>query len=194
MNNIYLNIHQTISNINWQKEFPKLVAIANIYIEQGIKSKKRAILPDGLTAPDIVCEAIEKTLNGERTWDQDKYPDFLKFLAYSVIKSLVDSSLKKVKKQLNPISDLIQYDKDGYANGPEIINKQNIESTIIAKESENQLIQLISTDDPEASLILNLMLEGKSNLQIASDLGIDIQRVEAAKKRVKRRAEKILKK
>lgn len=73
----------------WEETIPKLIAYASK------KSRRlfwRSIygghLPEGKEVVDIVQQAIEKVLSGQRNWDPDANPDFFMYL-----KGIVDSDL-----------------------------------------------------------------------------------------------------
>lgn|GEM_PF-3153247 len=144
---------------------------------------------------DIIGCIIEKLINGTRKWDREKYPSFFNFF-YLLIRSEVRNLAKKQDNLLidnfvqeEDLEDIqvILFDDELASkfdnNGPEKFSYP-------AEETDKfELVDLcfdILKDEEEKTVFLEIM-EGKKNRQIAAEKGIDISKVEAVIKRIRRR-------
>lgn len=185
----------------WEEIIPRLLAHAS-------KKSKRLFwrgvyggpLPEGKDISDLVQQAIEKTLCGQREWDTDAYPDL-----FSYLKSVVDS-------ELNHLAD--RWDNKN-------IRRDTISVQVGDCGDEEQEVSLIenhrsSSPHPEEMYLLREeedrcekffwgfyeYLEGKPLLQkiveciwddvekradIASRLGVPVNEIDNAKKQLQRR-------
>lgn len=144
---------------------------------------------------DIVGCIIEKLINGNRKWDREKYPSLFNFF-YLLIRSEVRNLAKKQDNFL--ISNFIQEEDSGEM--PEILFDDELASKFddnkpekffySAEEADKfELVDLcfdILKDEEEKAVFLEVM-EGKKNRQIAEESGMDISKVEAIIKRIRRR-------
>lgn len=141
---------------------------------------------------DYVNEAFEKILSGQRVWDKNKYPDVTDLLSriiWSCIMNEISSKTKKVENDGGRISrfeSIYVTDENGESILREISdNNQDVEYEIHKKIMYEKIFEeLEKRGDDEAYLVLERILDGLSNKEIAEDLGIDINKVVNARKRI----------
>ncbi len=146
-------------------------------------------LKGGIEIEDIVQDAIIKVYSGERLWNRLKDPDLIKFLKYSVIKSLVsnyhESKIAKTQIAVSRI-DLNMNDSD--ESDPFF---ETVEGNVPLPDEELFAIEILSTirkkleDDIDAALIFEELIKGGTPQSISNDLGITITDVNNALKRIR---------
>lgn len=153
--------------------------------------------PDGNRAEDIAYKAIADVLGGTRAWDPLKHPDLIKYMEFSVCRSIISNLYAKANSRQTTSYSQSDYssgsadDDFDYYNGSHINFglhfEQEIDNDLFLSELSESL-----KDDPEAQDVLLLILEFNQNKEISLQLKITEPQVSNAKKRIKRAADKII--
>lgn len=145
----------------------------------------------GQRAEDVYQIVAEKILTGERKWYREKIPDFSHFFSLA-IKSYIRNEAKKKER----VKEVDIFDAEGNE-----INELELHAGKIENEPENfyknaeelaaALLKALE-DDPFAYFVFEERFMKKStNKTAAQNLGLRIEEVEAAYKRIMRRAKRL---
>jgi hypothetical protein len=167
------------------------------------RTSDREALPKGETIKSIVSLAMEKVLAGERRWNPEKQPDFMRFMR-DVIDSLINHLARSKDNALlttlpeesgqDEISWRAETDKS--RSGAEWLarNEATPEQALLNEESEeqkNKAIRILLDEcvgDQTLSKIVGAMLGGCDHCgEIAAAVGIEVREVYNAMKRLDRR-------
>lgn len=152
---------------------------------------------NGLTAQDVVQIVIEKIILGIRKWNKKLIPD-IRILLFLSIKSFIrNEKRRKNNIILMDINNLkSELNETSFAHYCNELNRQDFTDNIFSTNFENIISKLkfFLKDDIYASFVLDEILEGaKSNIEIADKLDISVRDVENAKKRIRNKANKLIK-
>jgi len=137
---------------------------------------------------DVVMELIEALYTGRRKWNREAMPDLEPWL-YSQLRSAVSNTLKREKKFQVP-NDCEDED-DSYADaGEEAFSDHDPVQDYVDEETLNRIRKKLKPD-PEAEAVFEELTKDSGNQEIADDLGLDIQEVVNAKRRIQKRVDKI---
>lgn len=149
-------------------------------------------LPRDWTPEDVVNEAIYLLLNGDRNWDQNRFPD-LTIALKGMIKSLFYHipRLKYNKMEVKPV------DEDGnsipimdLAEGPNETQTDEPHDSELMSQIENAI-----KDDDELMEVYFAILEGHIKPRaIAKKLGIEVKETNKRLKRLRRICQKNVRK
>ncbi|MGF7230304.1 hypothetical protein [Arachidicoccus sp.] len=189
---------ERFSMFDWGDVGKKLTAFVIQYMNYCTGRKfKDWNLPGGHKAEDIAYKAITDVLTGKRNWNPETDPDFLRYMQFSVCRSIISNLYSKADAVKTEKQDQADYfsadgeDKFEYYSGTHINFglhfEQEIDNAIFIDRLDRAL-----ADDETGQLVLLSVLDGNANRHIAADLGISESEVSNAKKRIKRAAEKIL--
>jgi hypothetical protein len=166
-------------------------------------------LPGGETIDSIVSKALAKVLSGERNWNPDQDPSLAKYLM-DVIDSLLshlavssdNTSFTFIPEQTRDTS--VEEVKTGEGlGGAEWLNQpaRNPEELLLARELEERNEKALGTlmceceNDPVLMKVLGAMFDGYSAPNaIAARLGIGVQEVYSANRRLDRKLALVRKK
>lgn len=142
---------------------------------------------------EYVHRALAKLLTGERKWYKDKHPDIMDAIRLA-IKSEIENekSLKTINKHKHGEGKVarfnsIYYTRDGEDYVTEIIDESpSIEDNLNKKILFGDIFKkLEEKGDLIGFCVLDELLSGNENSQIAEKLGISVREVENALKRIK---------
>lgn len=146
---------------------------------------RAAGLPDW-TGESLLSEALVKLMAGERVWRRDVQP--LVTLA-NVMHSLASNDRKKQAGA--PIDRFVTVDvgagtEEGETQG---VTAPDDRSPMVIADARSQLaaIEQLVADDEDAQMVLMAWCEGLRGKEAASDLGFEMNRYEAARKRLERK-------
>lgn len=142
---------------------------------------KRYRLPKGLEAEDIALATIEKTYNGKRAWDYEKKPDLLNHLQ-SVANSIVINELRT--------GGASETSTDGIAERYHAVENTQ-EEEMYSKQLDEEIAAAMR-GDPILCLVYKALKDGLKPGAIAEDYAISKPEVQAAQKRLRRLAEKVI--
>lgn len=153
---------------------------------------------NGREPEDLYQEAIARTLAKKRKW-KPKNCTFVEHLM-GAMKSIASHLPEKYGKDVRNVpmrgSDLADSQDE---EGSDIDPIQNvgsetpsIEDALVAKEALDRIEKLME-DDEEAFNVLVLLAEGKTEPEIANELGLPRQKVHAAIERIRYRVSKATK-
>ncbi len=167
------------------------------------RTKDREALPRGETVKSVVSLAMEKVLTGERRWNPQQQPDFLKFMR-DVIDSLMNHLARsKDNALLTTLPEEGGEDETGWRAesdktrpGAEWLARDEAtpEQALLDEESEernNEAMRMLLEEcvaDRTLSMIVGAMLGGCERCgEIADAVGIEVRVVYNAMKRLDRR-------
>ncbi|WP_285011102.1 RNA polymerase sigma factor [Pedobacter faecalis] len=161
---------------DWDNVIIRLTA----YVIQYCKWK-RYRLPKGLEAEDIALSAIEKIYSGKRAWDYQKEPDLFNHLQ-SVANSVIINELKSAGAS--------ETSTDGIANHYHTV--ENTQEEEMYSKQLDQEIAAAMRGDPTLCLVYKALKDGLKPKDIAEEYAISKPEVQAAQKRLRRLAEKVI--
>lgn len=167
---------KTLDAQDWDNIIIRLTA----YVIQYCKWK-RYRLPKGLEADDIALSAIEKTYSHKRTWDYEKEPDLLNHLQ-SVANSIIINELKT--------GGASETSTDGISDC--YIAIENTQEEEMYSKQLDEEIAAAMRGDPTMCLVYKALKDGLRPREIAQEYAISKPEVQAAQKRLRRLAEKII--
>jgi DNA-directed RNA polymerase specialized sigma24 family protein len=154
----------------------------------------------GRDADEFLSDALISVLERRRAWFPEKIPFFVFFKG--VVKSQTFNLRKKAAEDaFDDLKSLHRKDDpEGYEPLDELESGAlDPERELEAQEIEREwrevegLIQERFSDDPEAALMLEARLDGKTPIEIRAALGLTQQEYETTLKRVRRAVDKIRK-
>jgi DNA-directed RNA polymerase specialized sigma24 family protein len=167
------------------------------------RTKDKEALPKGETVNSVVSLALEKVWSGERRWNPEQQPNFMKFMR-DVIDSLINHLARgKDNVLLTPAPDEESGDYQDRHTGSKKAAQDTEwlarceatpEQVLIDKESQAQKDEAIRAlleecaGDRVLTKIVNAMLEGYDQCgEIAEVVGIEVKDVYNAMKRLDRK-------
>lgn len=170
------------------EQYAKLTILINRQIK---KFFFKGVKPD---AGDILNTVVMKILTGKRKWDKEKEPDlknYVLMVAFSEIRHYIGC---KANKNLSIDAKAEEFDDEETRRDENCIyikDNSDFLNDLYAKELNEKCIEALK-DDEDALLVYYERIEGKSNRSITKSLGVDIQFVENAMKRIKRKFRQLL--
>jgi DNA-directed RNA polymerase specialized sigma24 family protein len=178
-----------LQGYDWEKIIFELTLYASDRL--GMLCAYKVKLPAAEEPSDYAKQAIELLYEGTRVWNETKYPDLLKFLKFSVVKSLITNERKSpaVKKRvgqeiaIKSSSDDEEklYLSDMVKAAEPLADLQLIERETLAAIRESL------KDDDDALIVLDELVKSSTPAQISKDLGISIEDVRNILKRIRRK-------
>ena len=154
-----------------------------------IRSYFEADTIDELGADDVLQIMIEKMLQGKRKWDKSKIADFPNFLRLIII-----SFIRNEKKRADRLNKVPLWDdedeliEESYPDYVKACIQNDLVNGLLQGDYDSLSKQLLLEfkDDTIAYFVLECKLEGgQSNLAIAGKLGLTVDDVINASKRIK---------
>ena len=138
----------------------------------------------GTEARDVVQEAIRLVFEGDRQWDPEREPDLQRYLAHSVVRSLVSN--------LATGSAHAQRDAGDFPN--EVPNANEIlPDTALASDECVEALREIGAacvaDDDDLETVMMGLEDGMARDEIASLLSIEVKEVYTLTRKLRRRLE-----
>lgn len=185
----------------WEETIPRLLAHASSKSKRLFwKGIYGGPLPEGNEVEDLVYQAIEKVLTGQRQWDPTTSPDLFLFL-----KGVVDSSLshlarswenRYVRKETTSVAATDNAEDE---HGTGIIDcvpatASNPEEMLLQQEDEARCEELFLIifdsleDEPLLQKILECLLDDvEKPADIAEKLSVPVKEIYNARKKLQRR-------
>ena len=153
---------------------------------------------NSLSAQDVVQIVLEKIITGVRKWNKCLIPD-IKALLFLSIKSFIRNEKRRIKNTVLLDFDSLgsELNRSSLSGFSDQMNIQDINDNIFSAELSIVISKLKHQlkDDIYASFVLDEILEGaESNIEIAQSLNIPVKDVENAKKRIRNKSNKLVKK
>lgn len=167
------------------------------YLNMVYKTKQRLGMALGFSprittlAEGIMNEVFSDIIDGTREWNREKYK--LVQVLWMNIKSEVSARIKK-EKRFVPTMALSKADEDDGKCVDDLINTlpDDVEGSVDAETIESHCFDIILKDDEDAQIVLNEMLKGKTQKEIADDLGLSIRESESKIRSIRRRVSRQL--
>jgi len=152
-------------------------------------------LPKGLTAEDLVVQAIEKVFQGDRVWDPARCPDLISYLC-----SVIDSDVSHlVNSEENRVLRRLDDEVSGYVT-PE---REDAETLLLARERDEresadfgdfyeELTEFFEKDAPVRAILSSFMRNAKEGERIKpatvmAETGLPMIEIRNAMKRLRRK-------
>lgn len=169
----------------------------NTYLNMVHKTKQRLGLALGFSprittlAEGIMNEVFSDIIDGTREWNMEKYK--LVQVLWTNIKSEVSARVKK-EKRFVPIFAASEANENNGKCIDDLINTkpEDIEGTIDAETIQSYCFDTILGNDEDAQIVLDEMLKGKKQKQIAEYLGTTPDEVEIKIRNIRRTVAKQL--
>lgn len=172
-------------SINWDDHWKRSLLFAARPVNTDSELRNRYDRND--IAEELVQDAIEKVINGTRTWDEDRIS--LLMCLFGTIRSDL-SNIKR--KYLNQESN--NYDISSMLKEKEKSEHCSPEHIVSCKETKNKFIDKLKNEDKKASETLSIIIEegitGPKEISETTDQSVE--QVTNAKKRIKRKFERFL--
>jgi len=167
------------------------------YLNMVYKTKQRLGMALGFSlriitlAEGIMNEVFSDIIDGTREWNMEKYK--LEQVLWMNIKSEVSARVKK-EKRFVPTMAASNADEDDGKCVDDLINTkpEDVEGSVDAETIESHCFDIILKDDEDAQIVLNEMLKGKTQKEIADDLGLSIRESESKIRSIRRRVSRQL--
>ncbi len=170
--------------------YNKLLKRAEYYLAYSCPHLKSIYEPE-----DIINNLCESLITGRRKWDKDKI-DSLFVHMMSNIRSVVDNI-----RNLSEEKKVLEYDKyeskeEMYISAVDksVPDKWKQEEESDLEEMKKNVQGFVEDMSIECQLVYHDILEGKTNKEIAEDLGVSVTEVENIKRTLKRHIAKQLQK
>jgi RNA polymerase sigma factor (sigma-70 family) len=182
-------VYEILKKEDWEAITYKLTLHVRWLMDVSKKGAKSDVLDGGLQVDDIVQDAITKLFTGEREWNPETDPNLVYYLKYSVIKSLVNNYFRTIKaKNIVPASKLESNlpDEDEPSDFWETVNGGSAtpEEEVYAREIISAIRVNLNGDD-DAGIIFEEVIKGSKPGEISADLGVPIEDVRNAIKRIR---------
>ena len=196
------SILNLIENADWKNIILKLTyyALQRSKVYKWKLGKADQLL-GGKTPEDIACGAIEKVLSGTRTWDTEKYPDLFTHLKW-IVKSDMDHLASSLEHQTMTRIPEPRDDEEGPVNIYQTIPDQssptpeeamiNDEKNKLEEKLKDDLYALVEGDEDLEELLLYIDEGIDKPEKIATLAKWDISKVYNLKKRLRRKASKLI--
>lgn len=134
----------------------------------------------------ILHEVIGDLIDGTRDWDMDKYK--LEQVLWMNIKSELSNLAKKEKRFVSAGNPVNGENEESNSDFDSLINTPaaDVAGSIDADAIENYCTDVILKDDIDAQIVFNEMLTGKTQKQIAEDLGLTVRESESIIRKIRR--------
>lgn len=181
-----------LSEQPWEELFIPLFEYTELLLKRYRIRHPNTLLPKGYDAQMVVDEAIESLYSGRRTWDYKAKPDFKLFITTQVIRSIVWNLFASKEREL--VKELIVVDYNGEdddVNPLELLiaDQAYIMENIYEREFLDRAEQLIKQHDKTTNQLVIKVYEGRlsglKNKQIALQLGVPVNIIEAVMKRLR---------
>lgn len=169
---------------DWKSIYPSLMAYATARGQRLPLVKGGGDLPLGEQARDVVQEAIRLVFTGERQWDPERDPDLQRYLAHSVIRSLVNNLATR--------SAHAQRDAAGFPE--DVLDASKIlPDDVLASDECIEAFREIGSgcvaNDERLETVMMGLEDGMARDEIASLLSIEVKEVYTLTRKLRRRLE-----
>lgn len=144
-----------------------------------------------LTIEDVVQTALTKILTLERKWKKNHFPDIADFIRFAIISFIRNEQKRKEKLTFEDVYDDSSESKEkNFEDLVKQIFTEDIADSYFRETFEEFYTRCenLLQDDIYASFVFEERMSGiKSNIKIAENLKIEVQDVEKALKRIRRK-------
>ena len=169
---------------DWKRIYPSLVAYARSLLWALPSVRAGRLLPQGMEPEDIAQKAIHLVFEGKRQWDPVAEPDLGRYLAFSVVRSLISNAVQSVG-HTRRVEGGNPHDLDAY---PE--SSHNPSVLVASGECEEVLRTIVeqeTADDERLAAIQMGLEDGMRSAEIAELLSIEVSEVYTLTRKLRRR-------
>jgi hypothetical protein len=176
----YRDLRTALAEADWEKILPGLTA----YAERKLCWRGWGIRVSRPSGNDIVNQAIERCLSGDRQWSFDSQCDDLEVFLKGVMKSLVHSAKKSAARQkLNLFVD--------NPRPPAVVVTSAVDPVVDdADDGDSEIMDAVATcadGDPDLEAYYVAVTEEETRGDVASHLSWPSTRISAARTKLQRR-------
>ena len=169
---------------DWKRIYPSLVAYARSLLLALPSVRAGGPLPQGMEPEDIVQKAIHLVFEGKRQWDPVAEPDLGRYLAFSVVRSLVSNTVQSVghtrRVEGGDPPDLDLY--PGSSHDPSVLAASGE-----CEEVLRTIVEQATADDERLATIQMGLEDGMRSAEIAELLSIEVSEVYTLTRKLRRR-------
>ena len=169
---------------DWERISPSLVAYARNRFWELPSVRAGGLLPQGMRPEDIAQKAIRLVFEGKRQWDPVAEPDLGRYLAFSVVRSLISNAVQSVghtrRVEGGDPPDLDAY--SGSSHDPSVLVASDE-----CKEVLRTIVEQATVDDERLATIQMGLEDGMRSAEIAELLSIEISEVYTLTRKLRRR-------
>ena len=169
-----------LNEADWERIYPSLVAYAK---NQLWLARSGGLPPQGMQPKDVVQEAIRLVFEGKRKWDPITEPDLGRYLAKSVIRSLISNAVRSAGHYHRDIDGSLDMDVySGSLHDPAVLAASGE-----CKEVLRTIVQRATVDDERLATIQMGLEDGMRPAEIAQLLSIKVSEVYTLTRKLRRR-------
>jgi hypothetical protein len=175
------DLRTALREADWEALLPGLTAYAARRLRLVGWPEGRDEEPSAMSVQEVINIAIERCLDGSRSWDEGDPPELGAFLC-GVIKSITSTERKKwVRTKTAPVEDAGHNDPDDAASATELLEEDEGRKILAAE------VAACTEGDEELGLLYLAIQEGALKRDdIAAALGWTPARVSAARVKLQR--------
>ena len=177
------HILAALDKADWERICPSLVAYARSLLFALPSVRAGGPLPQGMDPEDIAQKAIHLVFEGKRQWNPVAEPDLGRYLASSVIRSLISNAVQSADHTNRDVGGSL--DMDVYPGPP------HDPSALAASDECEQVLRTIieqtTADNEHLSIIQIGLEEGMCSAEIAKVLSIEVSEVYTLTRKLRRR-------
>lgn len=179
------DLRSELRDADWPRLLPRLSLYAGKRLRMVGWGHGRNDEPSAASVQDVVNAAIDRCLDGTRTWNNDDPPELEPFLC-GVIKSIVWSERKSFLR--SPAASISQ----GAGADVELLAEERVADTE-ARDALRAEIEMCVEDDEDLSMLWLAIQDGAVKpREIAEVLGWDVKTVATARIKLQRRLIRML--
>ncbi len=169
---------------DWERIYPSLVAYARNRFWALPSVLAGGLLPQGMRPEDIAQEAIRLVFEGKRQWDPVVKSDLGRYLAFSVVRSLISNAAQSPghtrRAEGGESPDLDVY--PGSLHDPSVLAASNQ-----CKEVLRTIVEQATDDDERLAITQMALEEGMRSAEIAELLSIKVSEAYTLTRKLRRR-------
>ena len=168
---------------DWERIYPSLVAYARNRLWALPSVQAGGLLPQGMRPEDIAQKAIRLVFEGKRQWDPVAEPDLSRYLALSVIRSLISNAVRSAdhfRRDEGGSLDMDVY--HGSSHDPSVLAASNQ-----CEEELRTIVEQATVDDERLAIIQIGLEDGMRSAEIANLLSIEVSEVYTLTRKLRRR-------
>lgn len=169
---------------DWKRIYPSLVAYARNLLLALPSVRAGGLLPQSMHPEDVAQKAIHLVFEGKRQWDPVAEPDLGRYLAFSVVRSLISNAVQSVghtrRVEGGDPPDLDLY--SGSSHDPLVLAASGE-----CKEVLRTIVEQATADDEHLAAIQMGLEDGMRSAEIAEFFSIEVSEVYTLTRKFRRR-------
>lgn len=200
------DVREKLERADWERITLTLVRYALFKVRR-LKwhTGDRESLPEGKTAEDLACEAIEKVVSGDRRWDPTTCPDLLRYLK-GVVDSLVSHLVvseehRRVRRmpqtdEGQEVEELLTMADPTAETAEHLVSVQvDLETRVVERLAAERFVDALFDQiagDEELEAMVDILLRGiVKPKEIAAETGMNVERVYKLREKLDRAVQRV---